>query len=51
MAIDKIRSRFGYHSIKRGIAYLEPALSLDAKSDNIQGGFLVENRGFRIENK
>ena len=44
-AIDKIRDRFGYHSIKRGIAYLDPNLSLDAKSDNIQGGFLVENRG------
>jgi DNA polymerase-4 len=44
-AIDKIRDRFGYHSIKRGIAYLDPSLSLDAKSDNIQGGFLVENRG------
>ncbi len=44
-ALDQIRFRYGYHSIKRGIAYLDPALSLDAKSDNIQGGFLVENRG------
>lgn len=48
MTIDRIRSRYGYHSIKRGISYLDPALSLDAKSDNIQGGFLVENRGLRI---
>ena len=44
-AIGKIRRRYGYDYIKRGIAYLYPALSLDAQKDNAQGGFLSESKG------
>lgn len=35
-AVDKIRARYGYHSIKRGMMLVDRRLSaLDAKSDNI----------------
>ena len=44
-AIGKIRDRYGYHCIKRGITYLDPVLSLDARKDNAQGGFLSESKG------
>lgn len=34
-AMDSIRAKYGYQSIRRGIALLDPALDLDAKGANI----------------
>lgn len=33
--LDKVRSKYGYQSIRRGLALLEPKLDLDAKSEHI----------------
>lgn len=33
-AVDRIRRKYGYSSIQRGIMLQDPALNLDAKSDN-----------------
>lgn len=33
--LDKIRSKYGYHSIRRAIALVDPALDLDAKEEHI----------------
>ena len=33
--IDKLRAKYGYHSIRRGIALLDPALDLDAKGEHV----------------
>ncbi len=33
--LDKIRSKYGYHSIRRAIALADPALDLDAKEEHI----------------
>lgn len=33
--LDKIRGRYGYHSIRRAIALVDPALDLDAKGEHI----------------
>ena len=32
--MDKIREKYGYYSIQRGLMLTDPALNLDAKSDN-----------------
>lgn len=34
-AVDKIRAKYGYHGIQRGIMLTDPALNLDAKGVNI----------------
>ena len=34
-AMDRIREKYGYHSIRRGLALLDPALDLDAKGEHI----------------
>lgn len=34
-AMDKIRGKYGYESIRRGVALLDPSLDLDAKADHI----------------
>ena len=34
-AVDRIRSKYGYESIRRGIMLTDPALDLDAKGSNI----------------
>ena len=34
-ALDKIRRKYGYHSIRRSIALVAPALDLDAKEEHI----------------
>ena len=34
-ALDKIRSKYGYRSIRRAIALVDPALDLDAKEEHI----------------
>ena len=34
-AVDRIREKYGYHSIRRGVTLLDPALDLDAKGDHI----------------
>ena len=33
--IDRLRQKYGYHSVRRGITLLEPALDLDAKGEHI----------------
>ncbi len=33
-AMDRIREKYGYHSIQRGIMLTDPALNLNAKQDN-----------------
>lgn len=33
--LDKIRSKYGYRSIRRAIALVDPALDLDAKEEHI----------------
>lgn len=33
--LEKIRGRYGYHSIRRAIALVDPALDLDAKEEHI----------------
>ena len=34
-AMDKVRTKYGYESIRRGIMLTDPALDLDAKGTNI----------------
>ena len=34
-ALDKIRGKYGYHSIRRAITLVDPALDLDAKGEHI----------------
>lgn len=34
-AVDRIRDKYGYHSIQRGLMLTDPALNLDAKGVNI----------------
>ena len=34
-ALDKIRGKYGYRSIRRAIALVDPALDLDAKEEHI----------------
>lgn len=33
--IDRLRNKYGYHAIQRGIALLDPALDLDAKGEHV----------------
>ncbi len=35
VAIDKVRAKYGYHSLQRGITLMDPALNLDAKGDHV----------------
>ena len=34
-ALDKIRGKYGYYSIRRGIVLVDPSLDLDAKGEHI----------------
>ena len=34
-ALDKIRGKYGYHSIRRAITLVDPTLDLDAKGEHI----------------
>ena len=48
-ALDKIRGKYGYHSIRRAIALVDPALDLNAKGNHIIHpiGFL-QSLDFRV---